>query len=286
MKKNETFFVQAAAPNRPLDRLAAAPSLLSTLLVDKIVYHLPIHRQIKKFKQYGYAIPAATICGWLDKAQQLLEPLYNLLRSEILRTNSLQADESPIGVMGIKKGTLHQGYLWLYRDAGSRLVLFDFQLSRAAKHPIAMLKDYAGFLQVDGYIAYESKEIGGKQCITLSYCHVHTRRKFIDSLEYDHKRSAYYISAIAKIYKVESKIKQKGLTGKHKVAYREKHAGPILEAIDKWLLKQKNKVIPGTTIAIAIDYALQRWEGLKTYLHYDFLEPDTNLLEQEVRPNT
>ena len=281
-----TSFVQATAPKRALDRLSAGPSMLSTLIVDKFVYHLPIYRQIKKFEQYGYQIPAATICGWLDKAQQLLVPLYDVLRHEILKTNSLQADETPIEVMGITKGKLHQGYLWLYRDVVSRLVLFDFQLSRAAKHPVAFLKDYEGFLQVDGYKAYENDEIGGKQSITLTYCHIHARRKFIDSLEFDNKRSAYYIAEIAKVYRVESEIKEKGLTGKQKVAYREKYAGPILEALGKWLFKQKSKVLPGTSIAIAIDYALLRWEGLKTYLHYDILEPDTNLLEQEVRPNT
>lgn len=171
-------------------------------------------------------------------------------------------------------------------DVVSRLVLFDFQLGRGAEYPKAFLKDYAGFLQVDGYVAYETKEIGGKACIILTYCHVHTRRKFVDSLQYDSKRAAYYIAEIAKIYQVESEIKEKGLTGQQKVAYREKNAGPVLDALGDWLVQQKKEVIPNTPIAIAIDYALQRWEGLKTYLHHDFLEPDTNLIEQQIRVNT
>jgi len=275
---NETSFVQAAAPKSPLDRLTAGPSILASIIVDKFVYHLPINRQIKKFEQYGYAIPASTICGWLDKAQQILAPLYDSLKSEILKTISLQADESPIDVSGIKKGKLHQAYMWVYRDVVSRLVLFDFQLGRGAEYPKAFLKDYAGHLQVDGYIVYETKEIGGKKCIILTYCHVHTRRKFVDSLQFDSKLAAYYIAEIAKIYQVESKIKEKGLTGQQKVAYREQNAGPVLDALGDWLVQRKKEVTPSTPIAMAIDYALQRWEGLKTYLHHDFLEPDTNLL--------
>lgn len=285
-QKNRTFFLQAPAPSRPLDRLTAAPSLLATLIVDKFAYHMPIYRQMKKFEHYGYAIPQGTICGWLDKAQELLAPLYQVLRNEVLKTNSLQADESPIEVQGMKEGKLHQAYMWLYRNVINRLVLFDFQLGRSAKYPIEMLKDYVGHLQVDGYRAYEHKEIGGKQEIILLYCHTHTRRNFVNSINYDKERANYYIQQIGKVYAVEQQIKDSNLTGQDKVAYREKYAGPILDALGLWLAQQKKQVVPTTPIGKAINYAMERWEGLKTYLHFDFLEIDTNLLEQKVRRQT
>jgi transposase len=285
-QKNRTFFLQAPAPNRPFDRLTASPSLLATLIVDKFAYHMPIYRQMKKFEHYGYAIPQGTICGWLDKAQELLAPLYQVLRNEVLKTSSLQADESPIDVQGIKEGKLHQAYMWLYRNVINRLVLFDFQLGRSAKYPIAMLKDYVGHLQVDGYGAYEHKEIGGKQEIILLYCHTHTRRNFVKSINYDKERANYYIQQIGRVYAVEQEIKDRNLTRQDKVAYREKYASPILDALGLWLAKQKEQVVPTTPIGKAINYAIERWEGLKTYLHFDFLEIDTNLLEQKVRRQT
>jgi hypothetical protein len=149
-----------------------------------------------------------------------------------------------------------------------------------------MLKDYSGFLQADGYAAYEHKEIGGKSSIILHYCHTHTRRKFVDSRDYDRETAEYYISQISLIYVVEREIKDLGLTGQDKVAYREKHAGPVLDALGIWLEERKDKFLPKSPIGKAINYALKRWEGLKTYLHHAFLEPDTNLLEQEIRRNT
>jgi hypothetical protein len=42
---------------------------------------------------------------------------------------------------------------------------------------------------------------------------------------------AHYYKAEIKIYQVESKIKEKGLTGQQKVAYREQNAGPVLNAL-------------------------------------------------------
>ena len=169
-------------------------------------------------------------------------PLYEALKTEVLSTDSLQADESTIGVLGIKPGKLHTGYMWLYRDTKKRLVLFDFAMGRAAKYPIRILKDYKGFLQVDGYSAYEVAEIGGRDDIILLYCHTHTRRSFIKSLDYDSVRASHYISEIGKVYAIEDKIVELNLTGADKVAYREKYAQPILEQLKVWLEQQKKEV--------------------------------------------
>jgi transposase len=65
-------FHQAPALQRPIDRISAGPSLLASLIVDKYIYHLPIHRQLAKFERLGCIIAAGTACGWLDKVQELL----------------------------------------------------------------------------------------------------------------------------------------------------------------------------------------------------------------------
>jgi len=277
-------FHQAPALQRPIDRISAGPSLLASLIVEKYVYHLPIHRQLAKFKRLGCIIAAGTASGWLDKVQELLMPLYEALKTEVLSTDSLQADESTIGVLGIKPGKLHTGYMWLYRDTKKRLVLFDFAMGRAAKYPIGILKDYKGYLQVDGYSAYEVAEIGGRHDIFLLYCHTHARRYFVKSLDYDAVRASYYISEIGKVYAIEDKIVELNLTGVDKVAYREKYAQPILEQLKVWLEQQKKEVLPNSPIGIAINYALSRWDGLMIYLHNPDLQICNNLIENAVRP--
>lgn len=276
-------FHQSPALKRPIDRISAGPSLLATILIDKFVYHLPIYRQIKKFEALGCLLAASTICGWLDKVQDLLMPLYKALIKEVLDTDSLQADESTIGVMGYKSGKLHTGYMWLVRNVNKRIVVFDFAMGRSAKYPIHVLKDYKGHLQVDGYVAYEVPQIGGSAEITLSYCHTHTRRYFDKCVDYDAVRAQYYIDEVGKVYAVEREIKELNLSGAQKVAYREKYAQPILEQLGEWLKKQEKQVMPGTPMRIAINYALKRWNGLMIYLHHANLEIDTNLIENNVR---
>ncbi|MGY0426940.1 MAG: IS66 family transposase, partial [Polaribacter sp.] len=64
--------------------------------------------------------------GWFSATCTLIEPLYDALKKQVLQNaNYLQTDESPIGVQdSYKKGTLHQGYVWLFRNPKNKLVLF------------------------------------------------------------------------------------------------------------------------------------------------------------------
>ena len=99
-----------------------------------------------------------------------------MLKRKILSGNYLQAHETPIKVLDKeKKGKSHRGYYWVYRDPQSGLVLFDYQMGRGREGPTEMLKDFQGYLQSDGYVAYENFDKGK---ITLIHCMAHVRRYF------------------------------------------------------------------------------------------------------------
>jgi hypothetical protein len=46
----------------------------------------------------------------------------------------------------------------VYYDPVHRLVLFDYRKSRGREGPDEMLKEFAGYLQTDGYNAYDHYE--------------------------------------------------------------------------------------------------------------------------------
>ncbi len=96
---------------RPLKKAMAGEGLLSQILIDKYVDHLPLHRQMHRFERAGVKIPYATLSGWVSETSNLISPLYEALKKEILQTNYLHADEAPIRVQ------------WLYqicRETGGR----------------------------------------------------------------------------------------------------------------------------------------------------------------------
>ncbi|MBK7098682.1 MAG: transposase [Sphingobacteriales bacterium] len=99
----------------------------------------------------------STVSGWIKDAMRLIEPVYDLHCWQVLNTNYLNVDETTIKVLDKdKKQTTHTGYYWVYYDTQRKLALFDYQPGRGALYPKAMLHKFKGYLQTDGYDAYET----------------------------------------------------------------------------------------------------------------------------------
>jgi transposase len=85
-------------------------------------------------------VDASTVCGWLKQLGNLIEPLYQAHRREVLNTVSLGIDETPLKVIDkSKKGTTHQGYYWVYYNTSNKLVMFNYQPGRDGQCPKDML---------------------------------------------------------------------------------------------------------------------------------------------------
>jgi transposase len=144
-------------------------------MVDKFVGHLPIYRQIERFKREGVKIASPTINGWQESIANLLGPLYDCLKQRVLQQGYIQADEIPVQVLDKnKKGNTHRGDFWEYRDPLTNTVFFEYRRGRGRESPAGPLKYFRGYLQTDGYAVYN--KIGDKKDITLLNCMAHARR--------------------------------------------------------------------------------------------------------------
>jgi transposase len=94
VSQEETFHI-AALPARVIDKGIPGAGLLSQIICDKFVTHLPFYRQSQRYEQLGMKIPASTLDGWFEAACLLLEPLYQTLSKQVLSATYLQADETP-----------------------------------------------------------------------------------------------------------------------------------------------------------------------------------------------
>jgi transposase len=59
----------------PIEKGIAGPGLLAQIMVDKFVDHLPVYRQIERFKREDIKLSSSTINGWQENICNLLEPL-------------------------------------------------------------------------------------------------------------------------------------------------------------------------------------------------------------------
>lgn len=269
-------------PSFIIPRGIAGPGLLALIVIQKYLDHLPLYRQIEMFKRMGITIPSSTMSDWVMMCINELAPLYEALKRKILLSNYLMADETPIRVLDMdKKGKTHLGYYWVYRDPQSGLVLFDYRPGRGNEGPGEILKDFEGYLQSDGYKVYD--KFNTKK-ITLFHCMAHARRKFTESLENDKARSEHVLAEIQKLYDVERICRESAYTHEQRYQLRQDKSIPVLKELHKWLKENMNAGTPKSSIRIAVNYSLKRWEKLMLYATNGMLEIDNNLVENSIRP--
>lgn len=82
--------------------------MLAQVITDKYVDHLPLYRQEQRYSRVGITLAPSTLCNWKSNVCSLITPLYDAMVKEVLQTNYLHMDETPIKVLDQdKKGTTH-----------------------------------------------------------------------------------------------------------------------------------------------------------------------------------
>jgi hypothetical protein len=274
----------APLPDFTIEKGMAAPGLLAQIIVDKFCDHLPIYRQIKRYQRQGVKLAASTISGWMEATAALVEPLGTELKRQVLQGGYVQADETPLPVLdGETRGAAHRGFLWAYHSPPHQLIFYDYQPGRSKKGPVALLKDFNGYLQTDGYGAYDTADIGGRLGIILMHCMAHARRYFEKALATDKDRAEYFLREVQKLYAIERRCREENFSPEQILSVRKEKAVPVLESLHQWLKEQYNPHVPTGPIEKAIAYALKRWDKLSLYTREARLQFDNNLIENAMR---
>jgi transposase len=280
--KNKVIKI-APLPLLPLPRANADASLLSELIMNKYMYHLPFYRQIAIFKLEGIKIPASTINDWFIGCSDLLRALYYRLKEIVLQTDYIQIDESTVPVINNEKHRAVKAYLWVVRSVMKNLVFFHYDKgSRAQKVVIELLHNYKGAVQTDAYQAYSIYE--NKKGILLLNCWVHARRKFTEALSEDKSGAEYALEQIGMLYKVEAMADDQGLDYEARAKLRSRLAYPIMCAFEKWIVNYMPKVLPQGRMSKALTYTYSLFHRLSRYHLDGHYQLDNNLIENTIRP--
>jgi transposase len=90
----------------------AAPGHLAHVVDSKFIEHMPLYRQQDELARAGILIPRSTLCGWLEQCAQLFQPLVGFMRQQVLESESIQDDETPVPVLDHSCDSTRQGYIW------------------------------------------------------------------------------------------------------------------------------------------------------------------------------
>ena len=282
-KSGEGKFAIGNLPERIIPKGIPSNELVSQILVDKYIDHLPLYRIQGRFARNQIDINKNTINGWVGQALSQLEILYDYLKAQVVAKGYLQVDETTLKVLDSKlKGKSHLGYYWVYHSPIDNILFFEYHPSREGKHVNQTLKEFKGYLQTDGYAGYHA--LAQKKDIKSLACMAHARRKFDEALQNDPIRAKKALLYIQALYLIEEKARNENLNSPERKELRLSESLTIINAFAKWMTAENKRVLPKSKIATAFRYSIERWDELSAYLYDGILEIDNNLIENAIRP--
>jgi transposase len=275
-----------AAPIPPaiIDGGMATAKVHAWVIIQKYLDHLPLYRIEDIAARSGVELSRSTLASWVGKIGVALQPLADRLITLLKEENTLHADETPVAQLDPGQGKIKRAYLWVYRSndlaSNKKIVVFDYQPSRAGHHAQTFLKGWKGHLMVDDYSGYKALF---KQGITELACLAHIRRKFFDL----HAANANPVAALAlerirALYDIEREAKDFSIEERQRL--RKEKARPLCQQIRNWLIKMRLTTADGSALARALDYAINRWAAVMRYARHGHLPIDNNPVENAIRP--
>ena len=279
--------VAAPAPDHAIPPGRAGAGLLAHIVVSKYDDHLPLYRQGEIYAREGVILETSTLSGWVGATAATLKPLVDALAADVVASDTLHVDDTPVPVLAPGTGKTKTGRLWVYvRDerpfAGGRppAALFRYSQDRKGEHPRAHLKEFAGVIHADGYAGFNELFAGNR--ITEAACWAHVRRKFFDV----HAATASPIAKealdrIGQLYGVEETIK--GLPSEHRRRERQQRSKPIADALAAWADEIVRKLSRKSELAGAFRYMRGRRTALGRCFDDGRLALDNNPAERALR---
>jgi transposase len=283
-KCGQSGVATAPAPARIIEKGLVSDRVVIDTVIDKYCDHLPLYRQSVILKrETGLELGRGTLDGWVMQVGQLLIPVVQVMRDELLRGTYIQADETPVAVqMHDRRGHNHKAFLWQYGRPGGAAI-FEFQLGRAREGPKQFLGTFGGILQTDGYQAYD--QVGGPGMVHAA-CWAHARRGFCDvaKLNPGDPVALPIVEQINELFAVDGEARELGLSLEARHQRRQDRAPARLDKIKATIEAAKAGALPGGALWKACRYTIGLWPRLTRFLQHPELELSNNVAEGSMRP--
>lgn len=271
-----------AAPAALFDQTIADVSFIAGLLLDKFLYHLPLYRQHQRLKDAGVELSRGTLTQYVQRASELLIPIYDAQLQHVLKGRVIAADETPIKAGRGDKGMRNTWFWPIFGEDDE--ICFTWADTRGSEHLQNVLQPFSGTLLSDGHTAYE-KFAAAKPGITQAQCWVHARRYFERALDSEPAAAGQALDHIGALYRIEAEIRERKLQGEAKLDFRCRHSKPRVEAFFAWCYEQRQRmdIVRSEPLAKALTYVANRQAPLSVFLGDPELPMDTNHLERALR---
>jgi len=269
-----TEIIKPKVPRALIKGSMASADAVAYTIVQKYVLSVPLHRQQQYWSQFDVNLDRTNLANWIIRSSLILEPIYDHMQKALLTEDIIHADETPMRVLKSDgKQVDGQSRMWVFCSgvhSKRKMSIYYYHPTRSGKVVENILGDYGGYLQTDGYSAYNAATKA-----TRVGCWAHVRRKFVEcfpSGKVDLNTNAGHAFAL-----IEKFISTQG----SEVLPKDK----IDEYIDAFFdfIKGLN-LSGGSSLQKAVSYALNQEKMLRNVLCDERLEMTNNRAERAIKP--
>lgn len=259
---------------------------------------MPFHRLERLEGNLGVPLPASTQWDVVSEAAEGLVPAYEELvrvaaHGEVLHTDDTAGrvltlmkenaalHESGAAEAGARTGIFVTGLVSI--GGGRRVGLFFTGRKHAGENLEAVLaertKELAPPLHMsDGLDRNDPAQAATEAC----RCLVHARRNFVEIVESFPVECRHVLVTIAEVYKHDDECRERGLSPDERLADHVARSKPLLDELRRWFERQfaERLVEPNSSLGVAINYMLKRWEELTLFLRKAGAPLDNNVCER------
>lgn len=267
-----------------IPRIKAGSSYSDEMVVDvalsKYCDLIPVERYVQMAERGGVkGLPANTLIEGTHNLAEFLAPVYNKIKSEVMNSKILHADETPHRMLeGDEKSNW---YLWGFSTNSASY--FEAHDTRSGSVAADIIKtSICEFLVSDVFSGY-SKAVTDSNVyrrennlpeIKNIYCNAHARRKFNESSQSFERESELFLWCYSKIYRLEKLKDFKDRRQWQRLYYK---------AMERFGLRIKSSYSSKSSLVKAIEYLLKNFDELTYFLKHEDLPIDNNSQERLMR---
>ena len=304
-------WVTPQAPPMPFERAACTFEMMAWLLYAKGGLFLPLDRVRRDLQKQGAPIPSATLTRWWTCGTDLLEPIPNAVRWEMLQNDHIHTDGTGLLVVfprvkaKPKRGEARpgeagtDGYLAAQAPESAQVLVFcddlhavyHYTSDKKGSHAedfllLGLDKDkkpirWTGTITADAASVHDTLFAQGDRL--EAGCNAHGLRKFRDEADKAPLLASQAMGFLGRVYELDAEARSKQLVGDALLAHRQEFSRPVMEEFQGWLKAHLTDLLPKNPVRKAMQYYLKHWDALARFLRDPKLKLDNNLAERDLR---
>ena len=271
-------------PPRVIEGSSYSDDMIIDIVSSKYCDLIPIERYVQMAARGGLAgLPPQSLIELTHCFANFINPVYELIRNEILIARVIHADETPHKML--EGSSTKSWYLWGFST--STICFLDCHDTRSGDIAIEVLKEsncevlisdvYGGYDRAIKLVNIERQQ-KQKKLIKNANCNAHARRYFY-KVRHSYKEADFYLEHYHQIYLLNSDSKEK--TNSEILELRNQMR-PKFEEMKRQAEKEVSHY-PKGKYRTALNYFLENYDGLTVFLTDSEVSIDNNAQERLLR---